>query len=105
MNWAAIDPTTRWIVARDAHIRGRFQYSRLVNDLIGGRQPVVTFPSHPAKGRLQIKIFDRRTPPPRPRRAVARSGDTRCGEAGGTRTFEDSQIAVNATSPRTPYDP
>ena len=64
VNWAAIDPTTRWIVARDAHIRGRFQYSRLVNDLIGGRQPVVTFPSHPVKGRLQIKIFDRRTPPP-----------------------------------------
>ncbi len=64
VNWAAIDPTTRWIVARDAHIRGHFQYSRLVNDLIGIRQPVVTFPSHPVKGRLQIKIFDRRTPPP-----------------------------------------
>ena len=64
VNSAAIDPNTRWVVARDAHIRGRFQYSRLVNDLIGGRQPVVTFPSHPVKGRLQIKIFDRRTPPP-----------------------------------------
>ncbi len=63
VNWAAIDPTTRWVVARKAHIRGHWHYSHLVNDLIGGRQPVATFPRHPARGQLQVKIYDRRTPP------------------------------------------
>jgi 4-amino-4-deoxy-L-arabinose transferase-like glycosyltransferase len=62
VHWAAKDPETRWVVARDAHIHGRWPYSRYVRDLVGGRKPVIVFPEHPAPGQVQVLIYDRRTP-------------------------------------------
>jgi hypothetical protein len=56
---ATLDPNTRWIVARNAHLQGRWRYSRLVQDLIQTRQPVMTFPPDPKPGQLQIRIYDR----------------------------------------------
>jgi hypothetical protein len=64
VQWAAIDPNTRWIVAREAHVRGRWFYTRAVRDLIDGREPVVTFPAHPAPREVQVRIYDRRAPKP-----------------------------------------
>jgi hypothetical protein len=62
IHWAAIDPNTRWVVVRDAHLRGRWHYSRIVRDLIAGREPVIAIPEHPAPGGLQVRIYDRRAP-------------------------------------------
>jgi 4-amino-4-deoxy-L-arabinose transferase-like glycosyltransferase len=56
---ASLDPNTRWIIARNAHIQGRWRYSRLVQDLIRGREPVMTFPLDPKPGQLQVRIYDR----------------------------------------------
>jgi hypothetical protein len=69
---ASLDPATRWIVARNAHLQGRWRYSRLVQDLIQGRKPVMTFPHEPSPGQLQIRIYDRWAPPTPPADALAR---------------------------------
>jgi len=58
-HWAALDPKTRWIVARNAHLKGHWRYSRELQELLQGRQPVVSFPAHPQPGQLQIRIYDR----------------------------------------------
>jgi 4-amino-4-deoxy-L-arabinose transferase-like glycosyltransferase len=60
---AASDPKTRWIVARYAHLRGHWVYSRILQDLVRGRQPTMLFPAHPRPGQLQIRVYDRWTPP------------------------------------------
>lgn len=62
VHWAAIDPNTRWVVLRDAHLRGRWNYTRAVRDLVAGQQPVAAFPAHPGPGEVQVQIFDRRAP-------------------------------------------
>jgi hypothetical protein len=62
VHWAAIDPNTRWVVVRDAHLRGRWSYTRTVHDLIADQEPVVRFPANPAPGEIQVRIYDRRAP-------------------------------------------
>jgi 4-amino-4-deoxy-L-arabinose transferase-like glycosyltransferase len=59
VHWAAIDPNTRWVVVREAHIRGRWAYSQAVRDLVAGLAPVVKFPEHAERGQIQIKVYDR----------------------------------------------
>ncbi len=59
---AALDPNTRWIVARDAHLRGHWVYTRLLQDLVRGREPVLLIPAHPRPGQVQIRIYDRWAP-------------------------------------------
>jgi 4-amino-4-deoxy-L-arabinose transferase-like glycosyltransferase len=61
--WATLDPGTRWVIARSAHIRGRWRYSRLLQDLIQGREPVMLFPPDPKPGQLQVQVYDRWAPP------------------------------------------
>jgi 4-amino-4-deoxy-L-arabinose transferase-like glycosyltransferase len=63
VHWAAVDPQTRWVVARDTHIHGRWPYSRYVRSLVGGLKPVAAFPAHPAPNQVQVLIFDRSQPP------------------------------------------
>jgi len=60
---AASDPNTRWIVARYAHLRGHWVYSRMLQDLVHGREPAMLFPAHPKPGQLQIRVYDRWAPP------------------------------------------
>jgi hypothetical protein len=81
VEWGALDPDTRWVVARRAHLQGRWRYTRLVQGLIGGREPVVVFPHHPLPGQLQIRIFDRWAAPEKPAGAVA-------GGAGDAKRLE-----------------
>jgi hypothetical protein len=45
VHWATLDPNIRWIVARNAHLQGHWRYSRLLQDLVRGRKPVVSFPA------------------------------------------------------------
>jgi len=58
------DPDTRWVVVRDAHLRGRWNYTPLVRDLIGNREPVVQIPPHVGAKQVQVRIYDRMTPNP-----------------------------------------
>jgi 4-amino-4-deoxy-L-arabinose transferase-like glycosyltransferase len=56
---APADPKTRWVVARAPHLEGRWNYSKVVRDLVGGRAPVAVVPTHPEPGQVQVQIFDR----------------------------------------------
>jgi hypothetical protein len=56
---APADPRTRWIVLRTPHLEGRWNYTKVVRDLVGGRSPVALVPVHPDPGQLQVQIFDR----------------------------------------------
>jgi hypothetical protein len=71
VQWATLDPDTRWVVARNAHIRGRWRYSQMLQGLIQGRPPVAVFPLDPGPGQVQVRIYDRRTPPPPPADTIA----------------------------------
>jgi 4-amino-4-deoxy-L-arabinose transferase-like glycosyltransferase len=64
VNWAAIDPNTRWVVVRDAHTRGHWLYTPTIRHLIDGQDPVAVFPTRPGPRQLQIRIYDRRAPAP-----------------------------------------
>jgi hypothetical protein len=60
---AAADPATRWVVVQDAHLRGRWHYSAVLNELLAGRRPVATYPERGEPGRLRIRVYDRRAVP------------------------------------------
>jgi 4-amino-4-deoxy-L-arabinose transferase-like glycosyltransferase len=53
------DPSTRWVVVRGPHVEGRWPYTHVIRELIGGREPVALIPARPAPGQLQIRIYDR----------------------------------------------
>jgi hypothetical protein len=55
---AIADPDTRWIVARDAHVRGHWVFSRLLRELVEGRAALVSFPPRPRPGQLQVRVYD-----------------------------------------------
>jgi hypothetical protein len=57
---APADLATRWIVVREPHVEGRWHYTQVIRELIGGREPVALIPAKPAPGQLQIRIYDRR---------------------------------------------
>jgi hypothetical protein len=56
---APADPRMRWVVVRTPHLEGRWNYTKVVRDLVGGRAPVALLPAHPEPGQLQVQIFDR----------------------------------------------
>jgi hypothetical protein len=86
---ATLDPNTRWIVARSAHIEGHWHYSHELQALLRDRKPVVSFPAQAGPGRLQIRIYDRWAPlaapdaPDLPVEALARGG--RAADKGPSR--------------------
>jgi hypothetical protein len=55
---APADPRTRWVVIRKPHLSGHWNYSRVVRELVGNRDPVVMVPDHPSPGQLQVMIYD-----------------------------------------------
>ncbi len=61
---AVWDPETRWIVVRSAHLRGRWNYTPMVKNLIGNREPVALIPPHADPTQVQVRIYDRRMPNP-----------------------------------------
>ena len=62
---APADPDTRWIVVRKPHVEGRWHYSEVIRELIGGREPVALIPPQADPTQVQIRIYDRRSPAPR----------------------------------------
>jgi hypothetical protein len=57
---APSDPDLRWVVIRQAHLEGRWNYSSLVHNLVQGCEPVALVPPDPGPGQLQVRIYDRR---------------------------------------------
>jgi 4-amino-4-deoxy-L-arabinose transferase-like glycosyltransferase len=58
------DPAVRWVVAREAHLRGPWPYCAQLRDLIGATTPVVVF--HGANRRHATKVFVFERPSARP---------------------------------------
>jgi 4-amino-4-deoxy-L-arabinose transferase-like glycosyltransferase len=56
---APADPNTRWIVVRMPHLAGRWYYSQVLRELIGGREPVALVPARAILNQMQIRIYDR----------------------------------------------
>jgi len=60
---APADSALRWVIARQPHLDGRWNYSAVVRQLIGQRNPVALIPADPEPGQLQLRIYDLLGPP------------------------------------------
>jgi Dolichyl-phosphate-mannose-protein mannosyltransferase len=71
------DPRTRWIVVRKPHVEGRWHYSDILRNMIGNRDPVALIPPVAKPSQVQIRIYDRLSPPRPPDiAATTRQGDS-----------------------------
>ena len=61
---APADPKMRWIVVRRPHVEGHWHYSKIIRELLDGREAVAQLPPHASPGELQISIYDRHSPVP-----------------------------------------
>jgi hypothetical protein len=59
---APADSTLRWVIARKSHLDGHWNYSAVVRQLVGRRNPVALIPANPEPGQLQLLIYDRLSP-------------------------------------------
>jgi hypothetical protein len=57
---AAHDPSARWVVAREAHLRGPWMYCSQLRELVGDLEPVVVFHGANRRHPTTVSIFDRR---------------------------------------------
>jgi hypothetical protein len=55
---AASRPEVRWVVLRDAHLKGHGRSSELARAMIGTRPPTGRYPEHPGPGQLQVLVYD-----------------------------------------------
>lgn len=56
---AAGNPDLRYVVVREAHLRGPWGYCERIRELVAGLDPVATFPPRPARGQSRVYVFDR----------------------------------------------
>jgi hypothetical protein len=56
---AAGNPQVRWVIAREAHLRGPWHYCEQLRSLVAGCKPVAVFPEVPGPREAQIFVFDR----------------------------------------------
>ncbi len=66
------NPNIRWIVARDAHLKGPWIYCDQLRSLVAGLEPVKTYPEFAQRGQARIYVFDRQA---KPRTATAEGPD------------------------------
>ena len=55
-------PETRWLVLREAHLKGHNHAGEIARTLVEGRAPMARFPEHPAPGQLQVLVYDLSVP-------------------------------------------
>ena len=55
---APADPQTRWMVVRRPHVDGRWHYSKIIGELLSGKEAVARFPAKAAPHEMQISIYD-----------------------------------------------
>jgi hypothetical protein len=56
---AKSDPTARWVVVREAHLRGPWEYCERLRGLVAGRNPTQVFRGASGKWSTKVLIFDR----------------------------------------------
>jgi hypothetical protein len=50
------------MVVRRPHVEGHWQYSKVLRELIGDRQPLALLPDRAAADQVQVRIYDLRSP-------------------------------------------
>jgi hypothetical protein len=68
------DPAARWIVAREAHLRGPWPYCKLLRGLVGDAKPVVVFHSANPRHTTTVFVFDRQPTETTPTAAAPAEG-------------------------------
>jgi hypothetical protein len=58
------DPSVRWVVAREAHLRGPWLYCAQLRELIGAAPPAAVFHGANRRHATTVFVFDRQTAPP-----------------------------------------
>jgi hypothetical protein len=58
------DPSVRWVVAREAHLRGPWPYCAQLRGLIGAAPPVMIFHGANRRHATKVMVFDRQSTPP-----------------------------------------
>ena len=56
---APADPAARWVVAREAHLKGPWDYCARLRSLIDGLQPIAVFQGSSRRHPTKVYIFDR----------------------------------------------
>ena len=60
---APADPDLRWVVVREAHLHGPWDYCQQIRSLVAGLEPVASFPENPGRRQAVVYIFDRKAQP------------------------------------------
>lgn len=58
--YAGADQDARWVVAREAHMAGPWDYCDILRSLVGPLKPVAKLPANPERGEARVLVFDRR---------------------------------------------
>ena len=56
---APADPSARWVVAREAHLKGPWEYCGRLRDLVDGLEPVEVFRGSVRRRPTKVYLFDR----------------------------------------------
>jgi hypothetical protein len=56
------DPAARWVVVREAHLTGPWEYCRRLSALVEGRTPVRVFLGSAGRRPTRVLVFDRQSP-------------------------------------------
>jgi hypothetical protein len=63
---APADPSARWVVVREAHLRGPWEYCGRLRALVDGLEPVEVFRSSARHRLTRVYLFDRQARLARP---------------------------------------
>ena len=56
---ASADPTARWVVVREAHLKGPWDYCGRLRSLVEGHSPVIEFQGQTGSKPTRVLVFDR----------------------------------------------
>ena len=56
---APADPSVRWVVARESHLRGPWGYCDQLRSLVGDAAPVAVFRGENPRHTVKVMVFDR----------------------------------------------
>jgi hypothetical protein len=53
------DPGLRYVVAREAHLKGPWPYCEQIRAVVGDLEPVAIYPEHPVKRQARVFVFEK----------------------------------------------
>jgi hypothetical protein len=51
------DAATRWVIVREAHLRGEWPYCERIREIVKDRKPLATFPENPTRSQSKVFVF------------------------------------------------